>query len=348
MFHLHTANIIQVVFVVQCLFGSLLLIGQPRFRVLVWLLLGNALLMSLNLMEETGLTRQVHLITPVFSLVWGPLFWLFVTSLLQDARSSRPWLHFLPPLGALPFTAAGQVVLALGVLSQVVYACYIVALLLRYQKVTQESRSDAADLSLRWLVFVLSIFGALALIDGIRHSLQPYLSLVVLQPWYIMMLASHLVVISYLVTKAIKQPELYTNLAHYRNFMRAPAPAANDVHGEQIFAFVQQHIEQTQLYQRERLSLRQVAEETGLLERDISRVINIVGQVSFNDFINGYRVEEVKARLGEANDQSILDIALAAGFSSKSSFNATFKRMTGMTPSQYVMLLGRAPSSQPL
>lgn len=348
MFHLHAANVVQIIFVVQCLFGSLLLMGQSRFRVLVWLLLGNALLMSLNLVEEKGLTRQLHVITPVFSLVWGPLFWLFVTSLLQGERPSRPWLHFLPAVVALPFTAAGQVVLALGALSQVLYACCIVALLLRYQKVTQEVRSDAADFSLRWLMFVLGTFGALALIDGVRHSLQPYLSLGVAQPWYTAMLASHLVVITYLVIKAVRQPALYANLAHYRDIVQAPAPAANDVHAEQIFAFIRQHIEQTQLYQRERLSLRQVAEETGLLERDISRAINTVGQLSFNDFINGYRIEEVKARLGEPGDQSILDIALAAGFSSKSSFNPTFKRVTGVTPSQYVALLERTPSSQPI
>ena len=58
---------------------------------------------------------------------------------------------------------------------------------------------------------------------------------------------------------------------------------------------------------------------------------------NFYDFINAYRVEAFKAKLQDPKfaAYSILGVALESGFKSKSSFNAIFKKVTGMTPSQY-------------
>ena len=49
------------------------------------------------------------------------------------------------------------------------------------------------------------------------------------------------------------------------------------------------------------------------------------------------RVEEVKKRLGDSldRDKTILEIAFSAGFNTKSSFNKTFKILTGKTPRDY-------------
>jgi len=59
--------------------------------------------------------------------------------------------------------------------------------------------------------------------------------------------------------------------------------------------------------------------------------------VSFQDFINKYRVEEFIYRLrnGENDHFTLLGIANQVGFNSKSSFNATFKKFKGLTPTDY-------------
>lgn len=58
----------------------------------------------------------------------------------------------------------------------------------------------------------------------------------------------------------------------------------------------------------------------------------------FFDFVNSYRVEAAKAliKTEEINRKYTIEyIAAKSGFNSKSTFNAAFKKFTGMTPSQF-------------
>jgi AraC-like DNA-binding protein len=69
----------------------------------------------------------------------------------------------------------------------------------------------------------------------------------------------------------------------------------------------------------------------------LSQLLNQRLQTCFYDYINRYRVEEVKRCLAdrESSDSSILDIALECGFNSKSTFNKIFKQHTSLSPTQY-------------
>jgi len=51
--------------------------------------------------------------------------------------------------------------------------------------------------------------------------------------------------------------------------------------------------------------------------------------------INQYRIKEAKKMLIEESERSVLSIAYAVGFNSKSSFYEAFSRFTGKTPVQY-------------
>lgn len=96
-------------------------------------------------------------------------------------------------------------------------------------------------------------------------------------------------------------------------------------------------MEQEKPFLEEDLTLKDLAERTGIPLRDLSRIVNEKLHKNFNDFINFYRVEEAKQLLllqGE-KEMSILDIAFEVGFNSKSSFNSIFKKQTGMTPSLF-------------
>lgn len=90
-------------------------------------------------------------------------------------------------------------------------------------------------------------------------------------------------------------------------------------------------------YTRARLTLGEVADLVGVAPHLVSQVINEHYQCSFSDFVNKYRLQAIKSQLldPEKSSQTILEIALANGFSSKTRFNAAFKEETGLIPSKY-------------
>jgi len=66
-------------------------------------------------------------------------------------------------------------------------------------------------------------------------------------------------------------------------------------------------------------------------------VINSLQGQNFYDFVNQYRVEEVKQLMNspKATQMTLLGLGMEAGFKSKASFNRAFKKFTKMTPSEY-------------
>ena len=85
------------------------------------------------------------------------------------------------------------------------------------------------------------------------------------------------------------------------------------------------------------LSLSSLSLQTGIPARTLSFIINENHHQNFFDFINTYRIKEVKERLhNRQNDHlTIVAIALESGFNSKSTFNEVFKRLEKTTPSEF-------------
>jgi AraC-like DNA-binding protein len=91
---------------------------------------------------------------------------------------------------------------------------------------------------------------------------------------------------------------------------------------------------QDKLFADPELSLRALSDRTGISENYISQTLNDQIGRNFFDFVNGYRVAEACRRL-ETTRESIVAIAFAVGFQSRSTFNAAFKRHTGTTPREH-------------
>lgn len=91
------------------------------------------------------------------------------------------------------------------------------------------------------------------------------------------------------------------------------------------------------MFTNQKLSAQALADSIGVPRQHLSEVLNVHMGVRLQDFLNEYRVEEFVRCLKEERYQNLtlLGIANEVGFSSKSSFNATFKKLKGMTPSEY-------------
>jgi AraC-like DNA-binding protein len=91
------------------------------------------------------------------------------------------------------------------------------------------------------------------------------------------------------------------------------------------------------LYRKQDLTLQDLADATGASTHNLTEVLNTQLGKKFYDFVNDYRVKEVAERLADPASAhlTLLSLGEDAGFNSKSSFNAVFKKHMRMTPSQY-------------
>jgi len=93
---------------------------------------------------------------------------------------------------------------------------------------------------------------------------------------------------------------------------------------------------ESRLYADETLDLRALSERSGWSPNYISQALNQQLGRNFFEFVNAFRVAAAESCLSDPGDQrTALQIGLACGFGSKSTFNAVFKRMTGLTPSAF-------------
>jgi AraC-like DNA-binding protein len=93
------------------------------------------------------------------------------------------------------------------------------------------------------------------------------------------------------------------------------------------------------------LTLSQLAGMMMINQALLSRVINVGYQLNFNDFINSYRIKEVRLKIDAKAHKHItlLGIALDSGFNSKATFNRAFKKQTGKTPLEYIKSIESTP-----
>lgn len=101
--------------------------------------------------------------------------------------------------------------------------------------------------------------------------------------------------------------------------------------------------EKDEVYKDQRLNLERLAVKLEVPSKDLSRYVQSKGFRNFSEYLNHYRVEKIKQLLSSADADrfTLLSLAETAGFSSKSSFNSIFKRLSGMTPSEYRKSLER-------
>ena len=83
------------------------------------------------------------------------------------------------------------------------------------------------------------------------------------------------------------------------------------------------------------LSLESLARKLGTNTNYLSRAFNEGLGQGLADVIGGLRVAWLQQRLADGASDDLLDLALQAGFASKTSFNRVFKAHTGVTPSAW-------------
>lgn len=104
----------------------------------------------------------------------------------------------------------------------------------------------------------------------------------------------------------------------------------------QIQEKIEEYVVGQKAYLDPNLSMEVISKKLKVPKYQLTEVLNTVIGKNFFQYVNHFRVEEVKKMLSDKdNTYSIEAIGFDCGFASKSSFYTLFKNATGMTPTAY-------------
>lgn len=210
-----------------------------------------------------------------------------------------------------------------------------------HQKVIQQFASSTQSIDLRWIKYIIYSVFALLLIVGVFNlvfyelPLNKYMNLVVFA--FVLFIAYYSLKQSDVfptVNNELPDSNDYADNAIVQNEKKLLLP---DDKVEELKKCLCQLMDEKELYLDCDLNLIKLASELKITSHQLSFIINHGFNQNFFQFVNTYRVQKAKELLkSDSNDKlSMLGVAFESGFSSKTSFNTTFKKMTNQTPSEF-------------
>lgn len=242
---------------------------------------------------------------------------------------------------------------AVIVLTRAFYAALCFINIKRYQRLLADKYSNTDKLDLSWLKLLIIGY----LITRFGHSLTP-LTLVVLYysghelalagqiiPYYTFIFdATWLITLSAIFYFALQYSPRFEGLKEKPVFTPQERNGVKTEHSRRLEEYLRLHKPHLQ----KDLKLDDLADKLSLPPKTLSILLNVHYKMNFCEFINHYRIKEAAAVLSDPQlkRKAVLDIAMEAGFNSKSAFNRAFKKETGLTPLQYRQRTasGAAPS----
>jgi AraC-like DNA-binding protein len=309
--------------------------------------------------------------------LFGPLHLIYVAELTDShLKFSRfRWYHFLPfiiyklyylqiyflsveELSAIikqvqlnnpPFhiTFFKLLVAVMGI----VYMIIALIVLKRYSRKIQNIYSSLDKVNLYWLRFftyAACFVWLIVLIENLLDFFDIYLeqftfTVPILTSFYVYATGY----IGMFKTEIFEQPDMKRNLLQAHEIeqrkemghksQRYQKSGLTDQKASQYLTKLKRFMEDEMPYLNPELTLNDLAEQLKIPSHNLSEILNTRLHQNFFDFINQYRVDEVKRNLEDPRKEhlTLLSIGLDAGFNSKSAFNAIFKKYMNLTPSEY-------------
>ena len=313
-------------------------------------------------------------ITYAFPFLHGPIFYLYARLISSGDNNfnTKYYLHFIPfvlvviyGLVFVYFRSAefkltlidnesGSAVPGLQIINYlkpvhgIIYVLLTIKILRGYNTNIKTSYSNIEKINLNWLRHLtigLTVIWSIVVLSYLANILSD--RTVKLDHWIYMAASVLIYSIGYF---SLRQPQIFSA------FNQKPESKADDQlkikssggtsyqrsglsdsDAQSYLQKLQDIMERDKPYLNSDLTLRELAESLSMSTHNLSEILNTRLNKNFYDFINHYRVEEVKRRLAgsESKNYSLIAIAFDSGFNSKSAFNTIFKKQTGTTPSLY-------------
>jgi AraC-like DNA-binding protein len=294
------------------------------------------------------------------SFLYAPLAYLYVKSITNTnyKLSGREWFYFIPALVyfALHFSiwpisvptklklietiAENQFFLIEGAIDLLVLTIYTVFAVRHYWAYLSwlpSSFSNLPAVSLTWIRNFLIILVVVCLVEwafGLASLWFDYWYDVRFWDYFIRaLLLYYLSIAGYISTH--RDDLIFENIQIEEPQNSSAKVASVD---NQLIERIKTHMIEARPYLDVELTLNQLAQGLNLPVATVSQAINAGLGKNFNDFVNEYRVFEICSRLksGEHKSKTLLGVGMDSGFNSKATFNRSFKKVTGLTPKEWV------------
>lgn len=130
---------------------------------------------------------------------------------------------------------------------------------------------------------------------------------------------------------------LSASLPHEQTAITEPAKK-KELPVDKYKQLIEEYFSAEQPYLQPKFSVHQMSVGTGIPLHHLSYLLNNYYNKRFTDFVNEYRIQYVLDRIkeGALTELSVDGLSRKAGFSSRSNFSLTFKKHTGITPTEYL------------
>ncbi len=332
------------------------------------------LLLSFNVLDGIITINGLYLKYPdlagieePFALLYGPLIMVYTNLILYKDYKLDPshLLHSIPFIIVLGYVIFSfhikpefeklDIITRFGKL-EVPLALYFIVLginlhflvyiglskieIHKYRKAIRSQFSQYEKLSMSWLSFMLNSFIIILAASMLTTALVPMSNPLLTESLLLVSVVFIFIFIYQVVLKGLRQPQLFSGIEVKEVSIVTDKYKSSNISKEQAVKIeleMDKLIESEKLFLNSTLTINDFAEKLNTHPRTLSQVINERKRMNFYEFVNEKRIMHAISLLESSNDskQTILEIAYASGFNSKSSFNAFFKRATGQTPSHY-------------
>ncbi|MEL6812758.1 MAG: helix-turn-helix domain-containing protein [Bacteroidota bacterium] len=133
------------------------------------------------------------------------------------------------------------------------------------------------------------------------------------------------------------QPDVFEGLSmdSVLRFKKYKNSGLTPGHSQESRLSLVEFMESEKPYLKGDLRLDDLAGKLNLSRHHMSQIINEHFDMTFFDFINSYRIDEAKKLLRDDPNLNITDVIYSSGFNNRMSFYNTFKKHTGITPTQF-------------
>jgi AraC-like DNA-binding protein len=286
-------------------------------------------------LEFTNNLELIYIYLGLCLLIFiGPLFFLYCKAIIHQQSSIQPkdLLHFLPGVFSIllgiviweqPVTNI-SVTVAL-IIFLILYSHLLIYLLKsKFQLINRTQNLPKSQKAKEWLnllfygliliwgIYVLNLFE-----EKIPYIIGPvFYSLIVYSITYLAISKKYLQVISGLKYKTT---------------------GTDDKEDEHLFSLIENVIKEEKLFLKPDISLGMLSKILKVSPQKISLIINSKLGYNFNEYINRQRINQSLEIIKnpKSNSLTIASISIDSGFNSLSSFNTSFKKFVGKTPSAY-------------